>query len=158
MDFFAYTCSYREIAITIKRCYKLFHHINQCIIVVPINLWTIVMCPRTRFTQVYYHGGEKKKPSTFKCVFLSDISAGIICRSKSFRNRSFIYKRDTGSLRLPIPLQTIDDMVRVCMQLPSSTEYDRSSYCWQPIFSQEELQWTHFLLVAEITLIYWSTT
>lgn len=100
----------------------------------------------------------EKKPSTFKYVFLSDISAGIICQSKSFRNRSFTYKHDTGSIRLPIPLQTIDDMARVCMQLPSSTECDRSSYWWQPIFFQEELQWTHFLLVAVISLIYWSTT
>lgn len=38
MDLFAGTCPYREVAMVIKRCYKLPQRINQCIIVALINL------------------------------------------------------------------------------------------------------------------------
>lgn len=38
MDLFAYTCPYREIAVIIKRCYKLLQGVNQWIIVALINL------------------------------------------------------------------------------------------------------------------------
>lgn len=50
MNLFAYTCPYMEVAMFIKRCYKLLQHINQCITVVPVNLQTLVMCPRTPLT------------------------------------------------------------------------------------------------------------
>lgn len=39
MNLFAYTCPYMENAMFIKRCYKLLQCINQCIIVVPVNLY-----------------------------------------------------------------------------------------------------------------------
>lgn len=80
-------------------------------------------------TQVYYHCGDdktqtnKKNPHpTFKSLLflLSGISAGIMCQTKNFGNGHFIYKDDTGSLRLLIPLQTIDMMARISPQLPSS--------------------------------------
>lgn len=50
MNLFAYTCPYMENAMFIRRCYKLLQCINQCITVVPVNLYTLVMCPRTTLT------------------------------------------------------------------------------------------------------------
>lgn len=50
MNLFAYTCPYTENAMFIKRCYKLLQCINQCITVVPVNLYTLVMCPRKPLT------------------------------------------------------------------------------------------------------------
>lgn len=52
----------------IKRCYKLLQCINQCITVVPVNLYTLVMCPRKplrhRFTTI---AGSENTP-TFKTL------------------------------------------------------------------------------------------
>lgn len=70
MNLFAYTCPYMEIAMFIKRCYKLLQHINQCITVVPTINTSYVSknsSYRHRFTTI---AGSENTP-TFKTLLKS---------------------------------------------------------------------------------------